>query len=206
MAWKTGFRVCYFFFIYNFILFIYLFLALLSLHCCVGLSLVALSRGWLSSCRVWASHCSGFPSFGPQALGSACFSSCGTWAQWERLPGSSESHSVMPDSLQPHGLYSPLNSPGQNTRVGSLSLLQGIFPTQGLNPGLLHCQWILYQLSPKGSPRILEWVAWPFSSQSSRPRNQTRVSCIAGRFFTNWAIREVQSLEHRLNSCGSPGA
>ena len=46
---------------------------------------------------------------------------------------------------------SPWNSPGQNTGVGSLSLLQGIFPAQGLNPGLLHCRWILYWLSHKGS-------------------------------------------------------
>ena len=60
--------------------------------------------------------------------------------------------SVMSDSLQPHGLHSPWNSPGQNTRVGILSLLQGIFPTQGLNPDLPHCRWILYQLSHKGSP------------------------------------------------------
>ena len=58
----------------------------------------------------------------------------------------------MSDSLQPHGLYSPWDSPGQNTGVGSLSLLQGIFPTQGLNPGLPHCRWILYQLSHQGSP------------------------------------------------------
>ena len=43
----------------------------------------------------------------------------------------------------------PWNSLGQNTGVGGLSLLQGIFPTQGLNPGLLHCRWILYQLSHK---------------------------------------------------------
>ena len=48
--------------------------------------------------------------------------------------------SVVSDSLQPHGLYSPWNSPGQNTGVGSRSLLQGIFPTQGSNPGLLHCR------------------------------------------------------------------
>ena len=48
----------------------------------------------------------------------------------------SESHLVMSDSLRPHGLYSPWNSPGQNTGVGRLSLLQGIFPTQGSNPGL----------------------------------------------------------------------
>ena len=104
----------------------------------------------------------------------------------------SESCSVISDSLQPHGLYSLWNSPGQNTEVGSLSLLQGIFPTQGSNPGLLHYRWILYQLSHKGSPRIiLEWGAYPFSSISSRPRNRTRVSCIAGRFFTNWAIRKA---------------
>ena len=63
----------------------------------------------------------------------------------------SESRSVTSDSLPPHGLYSPWNSPGQNTGVGSLSLLQGIFPTQGLNPGLPHCRKILYQLSDKGS-------------------------------------------------------
>ena len=101
----------------------------------------------------------------------------------------SESHSVMSNSLRPHGLYSPWNSPGQNTRVGSLSLLQGIFlPTLGLNPGLPHCKQILYQLSHKESSRILEWVVYPFSSRSSRPRNRTGVSCIAGEFFTNWAM------------------
>ena len=100
-------------------------------------------------------------------------------------------HSVVSSSLQPRGLYSQWNSPGQNTGVDSLSLLQGIFPTQGSNPGLLHCRWILYQMSHKGSPRILVWVAYPFSSGSFRPRNQTRVSCIAGGFFTTWAIREA---------------
>ena len=50
-------------------------------------------------------------------------------------------------------------SPGQNTGAGSLSLFQGISPTQGSNPGLLHCRGILYQLSHKGSPRILEWAS-----------------------------------------------
>ena len=123
-----------------------------------------------------------------------------------------------------------MNSPGQNTGVGSLSLLQGIFPTQGLNPGLPQCRrilfclfvyfliapfrtlgWapscpgialalavdlsstcreILHQLSHKGSPGILESVAYPFSSGSSRPRNPTGASCIAGGFFTNCATRE----------------
>ena len=56
----------------------------------------------------------------------------------------------MCDSLRPHGLYSSWHSPGQNTGVGSLSLLQGIFPTQGSNPDLLHCRRILHQLSPQG--------------------------------------------------------
>ena len=63
----------------------------------------------------------------------------------------SESCSVVSEFLRPHGLYSPWNSPGQNTGVGSLFLLQAIFPTWGLNPGLLHCRQILYQLSHKGS-------------------------------------------------------
>ena len=92
------------------------------------------------------------------------------------------------DSLRPRGLYSPWNSPGQNTGVGRLSLLWGIFPTQGLNPGLPLCRQILYQPSHKGSPRILEWVAYPFSRGSSQPWNQTGVSCIADRFYTSWAI------------------
>ena len=72
------------------------------------------------------------------------------WSQWQNLFWS-ESHSVMSKSLRPHVLYPPWNSPGQNTGVGSLSLLQGIFPTQGLNLDLSHCRWILYQLSYKGS-------------------------------------------------------
>ena len=98
----------------------------------------------------------------------------------------SASCSVVSNSLQPHGLYSPWNSPGQSTGVGSLSLLQGIFLTQGSNPGLPHYRWILYQLSHKGSPRILEWVAYPFSRGSSQLRNRTGVSCIAGGFLTNY--------------------
>ena len=67
----------------------------------------------------------------------------------------SESCSVLSDSLRSHGLYSPWNSPGQNTEVGSCLLLQGIFPTQGLNPGFPHCRQILYQLSHRGSPIAL---------------------------------------------------
>ena len=97
----------------------------------------------------------------------------------------------MSASLWSHGLYSPWNSLGQNTGVGSLSLVQGIFPTQESNPGLSHCRQILYQLSKKGSPRILELVAYPFSSASS---HRIRVSSIAGRFFANWAIVKRKQL------------
>ena len=104
-----------------------------------------------------------------------------------------ESLSVASNSLWPHGLYRPWNSPGQNTGVGSLSLLQGIFPTQESNPAscIVH-GFFFYQLSHKGSPRILEWVAYSFFSGSCKPRNGTGVSCIAGRFFTNWANRSYQ--------------
>ena len=86
----------------------------------------------------------------------------------------------MSNSLQPHELFSPLNFRGQNTGVGSLSLLQGIFPTQRSNPSLPHCRQVLYQLSHQGSPRILEWVAYPFFSRSSWPRNWTGISSFAG--------------------------
>src|SRR5574341_1014529 len=77
--------------------------------------------------------------------------------------GETESLSVISDSLRPHGLYSPWNSPGQNTEVGSLSLLQGIFPTQELNPGLPHCRQILYQLSHKRSPK--HWCVYEYWSE-----------------------------------------
>jgi len=74
------------------------------------------------------------------------------------------------DSSRPGGLWSPWNSSGRNTGVGSLSLIQGIFPTQGLNPGLPYCRRILYQLTHKRSPTILEWVAYSFFRGSSQPR------------------------------------
>ena len=95
------------------------------------------------------------------------------------------------DSLWSYGLYSPWNSPGQNTGVVASPFSRGIFPTQGSYPGFPLCGQILYQLSHKGSPRILEWLDYPFSSRSSWPRNWTWVSCIAGRFFTTWATWET---------------
>ena len=77
------------------------------------------------------------------------------------------------------------HSPGKNTGASCHALFQGIFSTQGLNPGLLHCRWILYHVNYQESPRILEWVAYPFSRGFSRPRNQTRVCHIAGGFCTS---------------------
>ena len=88
----------------------------------------------------------------------------------------SESHSVVSDSLRPHGLYSPWNCPGQNIEVGSRSLRKGIFPTQGSNPGLPNCRRIPYHLSHRGgiiesttshisSPVVtLQWDLWYISS------------------------------------------
>ena len=89
------------------------------------------------------------------------------------------------------GLLCPWNSPGQNIGMGSHTLLQRIFPSQGLNPGLPHYRHILYHLSHQESPRTQEWVSYPFYSRSFQPRNLTRVSCAAGRFLTSWATRGV---------------
>ena len=132
----------------------------------------SLSGATLSSFHIWSFLSSGYTA------GSHC----------SRMAAESESRSVISDSLRPHGLYSPWNSPGRNTGVGSLpgdlpnpgieprfpalqvdslpaeppgnpkntgvgslSLLQGIFQTQKLNRGLLHCRRILYRLSYRGS-------------------------------------------------------
>ena len=121
------------------------------------------------------------------------------WHGESTVSSSSESHSVVSNSLQLHGLYSPWNSPGQNTEVGSLSLLQRIFPTLGSNLGLLHGRQILLPAEPQGKTKNTRVgsLAYPFSSGSSWPRNRTRVSCIAGGFFTNWAIREALSMEYK---------
>ena len=95
----------------------------------------------------------------------------------------------MSNSLRPHGLYSPWNSPGQNAGVGSLSLLQGIFQTQELNPGLLHCRWILYQLT------------YQFSSVQSLSRVRLSATpwtaaCQASLSITNsWSLLKFMSIE-----------
>ena len=79
-----------------------------------------------------------------------------------------------PMNCSPPGSSVHGDSPGKNTGVGCRALLR-IFPTQGLNPGLPHWRWILCHLSHQGNPRILEWVAYPFSRRTSWPRNQTRI-------------------------------
>ena len=106
------------------------------------------------------------------------------------MKSESESHWVMSDFLWPHGLYSPWNSAGPNTGVGSLPLLQGIFPTQGSNPGLLHCRWILYQLSHKGS--LMTSIALPYAADmpslhQSGPHQRIR---------ENWSIEELRIFGH----------
>ena len=87
-------------------------------------------------------------------------------------------HLFRPYGSQPIRLLCPWNSPGKNSGVGCHALLQGIFPTQGSNTGLLHCRQILYCLSHPGSPRILEWVDISSSRRSSQLRDQTSVSFI----------------------------
>ena len=110
--------------------------------------------------------------------------------------------SLWPHRLQPARLLGPWDFPGNCTGVDCHFLLQGIFPTQGSNPGLPHCRQRLYRLSHQGSPPgslvhgifqawILEWVAISFSRGNSWPRDWTQVSGIAGRRFTVWATREA---------------
>ena len=84
-----------------------------------------------------------------------------------------------PMDYSPRGSSVHGDSPGKNIGMGYHALLQGLFPTQGSNPGLPHCRQIIYQLSHQRSPRILEWVAYPFSRGSSQTRNRTGISYIA---------------------------
>ena len=109
----------------------------------------------------------------------------------------------MSDSLWPHGLHPPGSSVYGMFQARILECgypFSRNLPDPGIEPSLLYCRQILYCLSHKGSPRILEWVAYPFSSRSSQPRNWTRVSCIAGGFFTNWAMREDLIVKLKLGN------
>ena len=127
-------------------------------------------------------------------------------------PGDLPNPGIEPRSpaLQIDSLPAEPSGKSKNTGVDSLSFLQQIFPTQEWNRGLLHCRQILYQLSHKGSPRILEWVAYPFSSRSSQPRNRTGVSCIAGNSLpTELSGKPEENLggwfkEIQLSGCPTP--
>ena len=112
------------------------------------------------------------------------------------------SRSVMSDSLWPHGplSMSPSGSPGsfthwdsadKNIGVGCHDLLHSIFPNQGWNPRLPHCRQILYIWTTREAQEYWSGQLLSFLRGSFRPKNWTGVSCIAGRFFTNWATREV---------------
>ena len=94
-----------------------------------------------------------------------------------------ESHSVVSNSLRPHALYSPWNSLGQNTGVGSCSLLQGISPTQGMDPGLPHCRWILYQLSYQGSQDKREKYKYEKEHVQNTLENQREILKYHERLF-----------------------
>ena len=102
----------------------------------------------------------------------------------------------IPKDCSPPGSSVHGDSPGKNPGVGCHALLQGIFPTQGLNLGLAHYRWILYHLSHQRSPTILKWVAKHFSRGISWPRKWTGVSCIAGGFFTSWATKETHTFSY----------
>ena len=102
-----------------------------------------------------------------------------------------------PMDYSPPGSSLQGDSVGRNIGVGCHALLQGIFQSQRLNPGLPHYKQILYPLSHQGTPRILEWVAYPFCRGSSQARNWTRVSCISCGFFVSWAIREAPKYSSR---------
>ena len=94
------------------------------------------------------------------------------------------------------------DSPGKNTGVGFHALLQGIVSTQGSNSGLPHCRCILYCLSHQESPRILKWVAYPFSRRSSWTWNQIKSTCFAGRIFTRWATWDKSTiLQGKKKNC-----
>ena len=135
---------------------------------------------------------------------------CDGWvSEWKSLSHVRLSETPMDSSLW--------NSPGQNTGVGSLSLLQGIFPTHGSNPGLPHCRQILYQLSHKGRPWdgwfILYWTAWIFRpqyvgvgavyTQKQNPNAQESASPSTPCLQLNTHRPTVPTSQDQLHLCGS---
>ena len=108
----------------------------------------------------------------------------------------SVSHSLVSDSQRPRGLQPtrllcPWNFPGQNTRVGCHSLLQGIFPTQGSNLGLLHCRQILYHLK--------HWVSLVFvkgASEISVRLSLVLILCFYYILHILWCLKGAFMLSH----------
>ena len=96
-----------------------------------------------------------------------------------------------PMDYSPPGSSVHGDSPASLLECVAMASFRGSYQAKRINPGLPLCRQILYHLSHKGSSRMLECVAYPFSRGSSQPRNRTGVSCIAGRFFTSWATKET---------------
>ena len=95
-----------------------------------------------------------------------------------------------PMHCSPPGSSVHEDSPGKNTGVGCHSLPGGL-PNPEIKPMFPNCRWILYHLSHQGSPRILEWIAYPFSRGIFPTRESIKVSCIEVRFFTSSATRKA---------------
>ena len=114
---------------------------------------IAKSQTWLSDFFHFSLSCIGEGNGNP--LQCSCLENPrdgGAW--WAAIYGVPQSRTPLKRlSSSSSRLLCPWDSPGKNTRVGCHFLLQGIFPTQGLNLGLLHCKWILYHLSHQGSPK-----------------------------------------------------
>ena len=131
---------------------------------------------YMASCVLIFDWCCTVPHWLMGFVVCVCVSVCGCF-----------SLSVVSDSLWSHGLLCSWNSPGKNTGVGSHSLLQGTFLTHGSNPDLSHRRQILYYLSHQGSPKNTGVGSHSHLQGSSRHRDWTQVSWIAGTFFTIWA-------------------
>ena len=111
-----------------------------------------------------------------------------------------ESNSVVSSSLQPRGLYNSWISPGENSGVGSRSLVQGIFPTQGSNPGLQHCSQIFLPTEPGGQPwesevhinmpegeRILPWSLFNSYREKTAHSDSAGYACVnRGCLWWRW--------------------
>ena len=124
---------------------------------------------WEVRMRAWAGGWAGVQCLHSPPLSPGLFQALGTREKCE--VAQSCPTLCNPMDCSPPGFSVRGDSPGKNTGAGCHALLQGIFTTQGSNPGLLHCRQILYHLSHQGNPRILDWIAYPFSRESSQPRN-----------------------------------